>query len=115
MTLVNRSPGGVAVRQSSRVIGCQVLRQVKSPTGTGERGVPMFEPNVNNRSKRWKKDTYQGSALASASWVNAGSESMNIFRGIRKYSSRQNHAPPDRLMKRSASAANRRTSSALRP
>ena len=35
--------------------------------------------------------------------------------GMRAYSSRQNQEPPDRLMNRSASAAYRRTSSALRP
>jgi hypothetical protein len=34
-------------RQSSSVIGCQVLCQVKSPTGIDEAGVPMFAPKVN--------------------------------------------------------------------
>ena len=73
--------------------------------------VPMLAPKVNRWSKRVKNSTYQGSALAMASWVNAGSESMNADRGIRAYSSRQNHDPPDRLRKRSASAAKRLTTS----
>ena len=102
-------------RQSSSVTGCQVLCHVKSPTGTGDAGVPMFAPKVKRWSKRWKNSTYHGSALAMASCVNAGSESMNAFCGIRAYSSRQNHEPPDRFRNRSASAQKRRTSSALRP
>ena len=57
----------------------------------------MFEPNVNRRSNRSKNSTYQGSALAIASCVKAGSESMNALRGMRAYSSRQNQDPPDRF------------------
>src|SRR3954462_1396629 len=102
MTVVNRSRGAQPLRQSSIVIGCQVLCQVKSPVGIGEAGVPMFAPKVNRRSKPRKNATYQGSPLAIASWVNAGSESTNTLRGIRAYSSRQNHDPPERLMNRSA-------------
>ena len=75
----------------------------------------MFAPNVKRCEKRWKNWTYHGSALAMASCVNAGSESMKAVRGMRAYSSRQNHDPPERLMKRSASAQKRLTSSALRP
>src|SRR6185369_12544458 len=93
------------VRHSSRVTGCHVLCHVNLPTGTGDAGVPMFDPNVNRCVNCSKKPTYQGSAFAMASCVNAGSESMNTLRGIRKYSSRQNHDPPDRLMNKSASAA----------
>ena len=91
------SPGGTAGRQSSSVTGCQVLCHRKSPTGTGQAGVPMFEPNVNRWPNRWKNSTYHGSALAMASWVKAGSESMNALRGMRAYSSRQNQDPPDRF------------------
>jgi hypothetical protein len=104
MTVVNRSPAGRSLRHSSRVTGCHVLRQVKSPTGTGDAFVPMFDPKVNSRSNRWKNATYHGSAFAIASCVNAGSESMNALRGMRAYSSRQNHEPPERFRKRSASA-----------
>jgi hypothetical protein len=66
----------------------------KAPTGTSLDGVPMFEPNVNRCVKRVKKSTYHGSFFASESCVNAGSESMNALRGMRAYSSRQNHEPP---------------------
>src|SRR4029077_10911594 len=115
ITLVNRSRGGAAVRQSSMVIGCQVLCHVKVPVGIGDAGVPILDPNVKRRSNRSKNATYHGSAFAIASCVNAGSESTNTLCGMRAYSSRQNQDPPDRLMKRSASAAKRRTSPALRP
>src|SRR5262252_2990066 len=100
MTVVKRSRGADDVCQSSMVIGCQVLFQEKSPTGIEDAGVPMFAPNVNRRSNRLKNSTYQGSALAIASCVNAGSESTKILRGIAAYSSLQNHEPPERLMKR---------------
>src|SRR5579872_4114700 len=99
MIVVKRSRGATRGCQSSIVTGCQVLCQVKEPTGTGEADVPMLEPNVNRRSKRRKKSTYQVSAFAMASCVKAGSESMNTFRGIRAYSSRQNHEPPDKLIR----------------
>src|SRR5260221_14329683 len=105
MTDVKRSRGAVSARQSSIVIGCQVLCQMKSPVGTNEAGVPMFEPKVNRGSKRRKNSTYHGSAFAIASCVNAGSEATKTLRGMRAYSSRQNQEPPDRLMNRSASAA----------
>ena len=105
MTDVKRSRGVRSVRQSSIVIGCHVLCQVNAPAGIGDAGVPMFDPNVNRWSKRWKNSTYHGSAFAIASCVNAGSESMNTLCGIRAYSSRQNQDPPERLTKRSASAA----------
>src|SRR5580765_1244074 len=97
------------------VMGCQVLCQVNGPVGTVDAGVPMLEPKVNKWSKRWKNSTYHGSAFAMASCVNAGSESMKALCGMRAYSSRQNHDPPDRLMNTSASAQNLRTSSAPRP
>src|SRR5262249_34823722 len=103
--VVKRSSGGPAASQSSIVIGCQVLCQVKSPVGIGDAGVPMLAPKVNRWSKRSKNATYHGSAFAIASWGNAGSESTNTLRGIAAYSSRQNHDPPERLMNRSASAA----------
>src|SRR5437763_10244899 len=62
MTVVNRSRGaGAAARQSSSVIGCHVFRHSNAPVGTGDAGVPMFEPKVKSRSKRWKNSTYQGS------------------------------------------------------
>src|SRR5262245_2738187 len=93
ITVVNRSPGVVDVRQSSSVTGCHVFRHLKSPTGMGEAGVPMFAPNVKRRSNCLKNATYHGSAFAIASWVNAGSESMKAFRGMRTYSSRQNQEP----------------------
>ena len=64
----------------------------------------MLAPKVKRCVKPRKKSTYHGSPLASASWVNTGSESMKMRRGMRVYSSRQNHAPPERLMNRSASA-----------
>src|SRR4051812_47189642 len=105
MTEVKRSRGAAAGRQSSIVIGCQVLCQTKSPVGTRDAGVPMFEPKVKRWSKRRKNSTYHGSAFAIASWVKAGSESTKTLRGMRAYSSRQNQEPPDRLMNRSASAA----------
>ena len=105
ITVVKRSRGARSARQSSIVIGCHVLCQVKAPVGIGEAGVPMLDPKVKRWSKRRKNSTYHGSALAIASCVNAGSESMNTLRGIRVYSSRQNQEPPDRLMKRSAPAA----------
>src|SRR2546427_7349596 len=98
MTVVKRSRGASRVRQSSGVIGCHVLCHVNVPTGIGDAAVPMFAPKVNRRSKRWKKSTYHGSAFAIASCVKAGSESTNTLRGMRRYSSRQNHDPPDRLM-----------------
>jgi hypothetical protein len=104
ITLVKQSPGGTLACQSAIVIGCQVLCQVNAPVGIGDAGVPMFAPKVNRWSNRRKNSTYHGSALAIASCVNAGSESTKILRGIRAYSSRQNHEPPDRLMNRSASA-----------
>src|SRR5262245_14846012 len=115
MTVENRSMNERSVCQSPSVIGCQVLCQCKSPRGLLQAGVPMFDPNVNKCEKPWKNFTYQGSALAIASCVNAGSESMNARRGIRVYSSRQNHEPPERLRNRSASAAKARTVSALWP
>src|SRR6266576_6125719 len=96
-------------------MGCHVLCHTKLPTGTEDAGVPIFAPKVNKWLNCWKKLTYQGSAFAIASCVNAGSESMNALRGIAKYSSRQNHDPPERFIKRSASAQNRRTSSTLCP
>jgi hypothetical protein len=92
------------VRHSSIVTGCHVLCQANAPTGTADAGVPTFRPKVKRRSKRLKNSTYHGSALAIASCVKAGSESMNALCGMRSYSSRQNHDPPDRLMKRSAPA-----------
>src|SRR6266498_5408709 len=104
MIVVNRSPGAMLGRQSFIVIGCHVLCQVNAPIGIAEAGVPIFAPKVNRRSNRWKNSTYHGTPFAIASWVNAGSESMNTLRGIRAYSSRQNHDPPERLMNRSASA-----------
>ena len=75
----------------------------------------MLAPNVNRWSKRRKKSTYQGTPLAMASCVKTGSESMNTRRGMRAYSSRQNHVPPDRLISRSASAHQARTASFDRP
>src|SRR4249920_1685358 len=104
ITVVNRSPGGVRDRQSSSVTGCHVLCHLKSPTGMEDAGVPMLAPNVKRRSNCLKNATYHGSALAIASCVKAGSESMNALRGIRAYSSRQNHDPPERLRYRSASS-----------
>src|ERR1700730_9544261 len=104
ITVVNRSPGGASVRQSASATGCQDLCHVNAPVGIDEAGVPMFDPNVNRWSNVRKNPTYQGSALAIASWVNAGSESMKTLRGMRAYSSRQNQEPPDRLMNRSAPA-----------
>ena len=98
-----------SVAQSVSVTGCQVWCQLKSPTGTAHAGVPMLDPKVKRWVKRWKNSTYQGSALAMASCVKAGSESMKARFGIRAYSSRQNHDPPERLMKRSASAQKRCT------
>src|SRR5205085_12670968 len=115
ITEVKRSRGALSARQSSIVIGCHVLCHENSPVGISHAAVPMFEPKVKRWSKCWKNITYHGSAFAIASCVNAGSESMKILCGIPAYSSRQNHEPPDRLMKRSASAANLRTSSAVRP
>ena len=104
MTVVKRSRGVAFERQSSKVIGCQVLCHVNAPIGMGDMGVPTFAPKVKRRSNALKNSTYHGSALAIASWVNAGSESMNALRGIRAYSSRQNQEPPDKLRNRSASA-----------
>src|SRR5262245_40076082 len=115
MTLVKRSPGGMSARHASKVTGCQVLCQAKGPTGTREAGVPMLAPKVKRWVKRSKNATYQGSALAMASWVKVGSESMNADRGMLAYSSRLNHDPPERFRNRSASAQYRRTSSADRP
>ena len=60
-------------------------------------------------------DTYHGSPLAIASCVKPGSESRKALWGMRRYSSRQNQEPPERLRKRSASAHHRRTASALWP
>src|SRR5215831_220399 len=113
MTVVKRSRTARAARQSSSVTGCHVLCHVKLPTGTDDAGVPMFDPKVNRCVNCLKKFTYHGSALAMASCVNAGSESMNTLRGTAKYSSRQNQDPPERFIKRSASPANRRTASEL--
>src|SRR5437879_2760659 len=115
ITVVKRSRGFTSVRQSDNVIGCHVLCHVKSPVGIGDAGVPMLAPKVKRRSKRRKNATYQGSAFAMASCVNAGSESMKILLGMRAYSSRQNHDPPDKLMNRSASFANCLTAAASRP
>ena len=47
ITLVKFGPGEAVARQSSIVTGCQVLCHLKSPTGTGDASVPMFDPNVN--------------------------------------------------------------------
>src|SRR3954468_9852466 len=105
ITVVKRSRGAAAVSQSAIVIGCHVLCQVNSPVGIADAAVPTLAPNVNRWSKRLKKATYHGSAFAMASCVNAGSESTKILCGMAAYSSRQNHEPPDRLMKRSAPAA----------
>src|SRR5215467_7756960 len=116
MTDVKWGPAvAVAPLQSSSVTGCHVFRHVNAPVGMSHSAVPMFEPNVKSRSKRWKNSTYHGSAFAIASCVNAGSESTNTLWGIAAYSSRQNHDPPERLMNRSASAAYCRTASALLP
>src|SRR6185295_1905772 len=79
ITVVKRSRGFTSVRQSPIVIGCHVLCHVNSPVGIGDAGVPMFAPNVNNLSKPLKNSTYQGSALAIASWVKAGSESIKTL------------------------------------
>src|SRR5262245_45765054 len=102
MTEVKRSCGATVDRQSSSVTGCQVLCQVNDPVGTGEAAVPMLLPKVNRRSNRSKNATYHGSALAIASCVKAGSESMNALWRIRAYSSRQNQDPPERFRNRSA-------------
>src|SRR4051812_18970514 len=107
MTDEKRSSNGCRFSQSCKVTGCHVLCQTKSPTGTGDAGVPMFEPNVKRWSKVLKNVTYHGTAFAIASCVKAGSESMNARRGIRRYSSRQNHEPPNRSRYKSASAQNR--------
>ena len=88
---------------------------MNGPTGTGDAGVPIFAPKVKRCVNRSKNATYQGSALAMASCVKVGSESMNADFGIRAYSSRQNQEPPDRFRKRSASAQYSRTSAADRP
>src|SRR5581483_11545588 len=115
MTDEKRSSGAISVRHSSIVIGCHVLCHSNAPVGIVDAEVPMFAPKVNNRSKRWKKSTYHGSALAIASWVKAGSESMNALWGMRAYSSRQNHEPPDKFRNKSAPRQYSRTCSALRP
>ena len=116
ITVVNRScAAGVSVRHSAVTTGCQVFCQWKSPVGTSQRGVPILAPKVNRWSNRRKKSTYQGTPLAIASCVKTGSESMNTRRGMRAYSSRQNHVPPDRLISRSASAQYARTASFDRP
>src|SRR4030095_14103559 len=94
--------GASSDRHSEVTTGCQVFSQRKSPVGTVQVSVPMFDPNV----KRWvnprKNFTYHSSFLAIDNWVKAGSESMNTRRGMCAYSSRQNQAPPDRLMNKSA-------------
>src|SRR2546428_14015540 len=102
ITVVNRSRGARVVRQSSIVIGCHVLRHVNGSVGTADAGVPMFEPNVKRWVKCSKNATYHASFFAIASCVNAGSESMKTRCGMPAYSSRQNHDPPERLIKRSA-------------
>ena len=48
ITVVNRSrEGGRSARQSRVTTGCHVLRQVNSPVGTSQAGVPTFAPKVN--------------------------------------------------------------------
>ena len=83
ITVVNRSPAAARLGAPSSVVtGCQVLCQVKPPVGTSLAGVPMLAPKVNRWSKPLKNSTYHPSALAMASWVKTGSESMKTLCGI---------------------------------
>jgi hypothetical protein len=110
ITVVKRwRAGGASVRHRSVTMGCHVGCHVKPAVGTSAAEVPMLRPNVNRWSKPRKNFTYQASPLASASCVNTGSLSMKALRGIAKYSSRQNHAPPERFRNRSASRQNSRS------
>ena len=100
MTVVKASlVCGTFVCHRSVITGCHVLCQVNAPVGTSESGVPMLAPKVNSRLNPRKKSQYQPTPFAIANCVNTGSESMNTRRGMRAYSSRQNHDPPERLTK----------------
>src|SRR5687767_4409021 len=116
ISVVNRSRvGALSVRHRSVTTGCQVGSHAKPLVGTSHEGVPMLAPKVKRWSKPRKNSTYQGSPFAIASWVNTGSESTKTRRGIRAYSSRQNHEPPDRFTSRSASAQYARSASRESP
>src|SRR5262245_36512300 len=105
MTVVNRSPGGGAsLCQRSVMTGCHVLCHVKPLVGMVLAAVPTLAPNVKRWSKVLKNFTYHPSPLAIASCVKTGSESTKTRRGMLRYSSRQNHEPPDKFTNSSASA-----------
>ena len=116
MIVVKQSPAGTAEGcHWSMTTGCQVLCQANSPVTMSHAGVPMLAPKVKRCVNPRKNSTYHGSPLANASCVKTGSESMKMRRGIRAYSSRQNHEPPDRFTNKSASAQNARTVSREAP
>src|SRR5262249_20381684 len=73
MTEVYRSRCGASSdRQSEVTTGCHVFSHWKSPVGTVQVSVPIFDPKVNRWVNPRKKFTYHSSFLAIDSWVKAG-------------------------------------------